>query len=82
MAANKFYKDTFKCKFLFSLMTTVMGTKNCTSYLPTTGVAFQREMIQGNEQPPIQGNKNLMNTIEIVWIVAGISRTSQKVVLY
>ena len=61
---------------------TVMNTINCTSYLHATGVAFQKEIIQGNEQPLIQGNKNLMNAAKIVWIVVGISRTSQNVVLY
>ena len=46
------------------------------------GTAFQREIIKGNEQALIQGNKNLVNAINIVWIVAGISRTSQNIILY
>ena len=45
---------------------TVINTITCTTYLPAMGVAFQREIIQGNEQPLIQGNKNLINTIKIV----------------
>ena len=61
---------------------TVINTITCTTYLPAMGVAFQREIIQGNEQPLIQGNKNLIKAIKIVWIVAGVSRTFQNVVLY
>ena len=56
--------------------------KNKLYYLPTTGMAFQKEIIKGNEQPLIQGNKNLMNAISIAWVVARISRTSQSVILY
>ena len=50
--------------------------------LPATGMAFQREIIKGNEQPLIQGNEKLINAINIAWIVAWISRTSQNVILY
>ena len=30
--------------------------KNKLYYLPATGMAFQKEIIKGNEQPLIQGN--------------------------
>ena len=56
--------------------------KNTLYNLPATGMAFQREIIKVNEQPLIQGNKNVINAINIVWIVARISRTSQSVILY
>ena len=56
--------------------------KNKLFYLPATRMAFQREIIKGNEQPLIQGNKNLMNAISIAWVVARISRTFQSVTLY
>ena len=64
-------------------MTPVISTINLTGYLPATGVVFQRKIIKGNMQPHIQGNKNIINTINIAWIVAArISRTSQHVILY
>ena len=56
--------------------------KNQLCYLPATGMPFQKEIIKGNEQPLIQGNKNLMNAISIAWVVARISRTFQSVTLY
>ena len=56
--------------------------KNTLYNLPATGMAIQREIIKVNEQPLIQGNKNAMDAINIVWIVARISRTSQSVILY
>ena len=74
-------KDIFKGKFPFPLQTTVI-LKKIINYLRATGTAFQREIIKGNEQALIQGNKNLVNAINIVWIVAGISRTSQDIILY
>ena len=62
-------------------MTTVIK-KNTLENLPATGMAIQREIIKVNEQPLIQGNKNVMDAINIVWIVARIPRTSQSVILY
>ena len=51
-------------------------------YLRATGIAFQREIIKGNEQALIQGNKNLIKAMNIVRIVSWISRTSQSVILH
>ena len=77
-----FYKNIFKSKLPFLLMSTKIKKGKKLHYLPATGMAFQREIIKRNEQPPIQGNGNLIDAINIVWIVAWISRTSQNVILY
>ena len=77
-----FYKDILKSRFVFHSVTAAINAISCTKYLPALRVAFQRKITEGNEQPLIQGNTNLMNAVNIPWIVARISRTSQCVILH
>ena len=77
-----FRTDIMKSRFLFPLTTPAINSIHCTTYLHATVVAFQRKIIKGNQQPLVQGNKNFINAIKIVWIVAGISRTSKNVIMH
>ena len=69
-------------RLLFPLINDNCDIKNKLDYLRATGMAFQREIIKENEQPFIQGNEQLINAINIVWVVPRISRTPQNMILH